>query len=120
HVQNKDYAKMLEALFTLDEAVGGDPYLAGMKAAAYAGIGSVPQAKKHAEQALAKEPSLAQPHWILVYVALEERNNAEVARLLTRLENELGETIPPLTQDADFAGFIASPQYRTWSAARRA
>jgi formylglycine-generating enzyme required for sulfatase activity len=119
HVRAKDYVRVLEALFTLDEGVGGDPYIAGLRAAAYAGIGNVQEAKRHAQQALAKEPSLVQPHWILVYVALEQKDNAEVARLLTRLESELGETIPLLTEDHDFAGFTASSEYRNWAAGRK-
>lgn len=119
HVRAKDYTKMLEALFTLDEAIGGDPYIAGLKAAAYAGIGNIQQAKRHAQQAVAKEPSLAQSHWILVCVALEEKNYGEVARLLTRLEDDLGETIPDLTEERDFTGFTASAEYRAWIKSRK-
>ena len=119
YFHDKDYAKMLEALFTLDDAVGGDPYLSGQKAAAYAGIGNVAQAKQQAQAAVSKEPSLAQPNWILFYLAIDGKNYVEATRLLTLLENQIGESIPDMTQDADFAGFVASPQYKSWSAARR-
>lgn len=120
YVHNKDYAKMLEALFTLDEAVGGDPFLGTLKALAYAGIGSVPQAKQCAQQAMAKEPSLAQPRRVLAYIAIEEKNYSEAIRQFTVLERELGETIPEFRDDPDFAVFVGSPEYRNWKGRRHA
>ncbi len=119
HVRSKDYAKMLDALFTLEQAVGADPYLVGLKSVAYAGISNMSQARLLAQQAVAKEPTLIAPNWVLLQIALDEKNYREVAGSLTILE-DLGQSLPDLRADTAFVAFVASPEYRTWSANRKA
>jgi hypothetical protein len=112
----RDFEGFRQAVDAMDRMVGGDPYLNVLRANAYVAEGNLPAARKAAEAAVAGEPGLPKTHWTLVDVALLQRDFAEVARTLTRMESQLGVVLRDLRLNPAFADFFASPEGLAWLA----
>jgi len=116
HYSRGDFARARRSVDELDRMVGGDPYLNVLRANAYVAEGNLPAARKAAEAAVAGEPDMPKTHWTLVDVALLQRDFAEVARTLTRMESEVGVVLRALQMNPAFADFGASPEGLAWLA----
>jgi tetratricopeptide (TPR) repeat protein len=118
HFYRKDFAEALACVDALDEAVGGDPYLDFMRANLHHSAGRPTEARNSALKAIEDEPTLIQPHWTLLTLALEAKDFAEIARLLTVMEKKFSLRFDALEEAEPYAEFVKSPEYAKWLAAR--
>lgn len=120
YVLRGDVEATLEAIDTLDEGVGGDPYLDQLRATVLLGAGRLPEARAAADRLAESLPNLTEAQFPRVDVALAEGDFAAVAEGLLRLEREHGAWFDPAAVKADplWAGFAASPYYKRWATAR--
>ena len=114
HVLNGDFDKALKCVERVNEAVEGDAALLQMKAQLYLESGDLQSARKSATEALKLEPDHVDSHWILVALALQQKDHAETARLLTKIERDFGLEIDNVNGVPEYADFVRSPEYREW------
>jgi predicted Zn-dependent protease len=106
------------ALSAINEAVGGDPYLHSVRGNLYVLEGKLEEAESMADLMLAQDPTWQDAYWLQVSVALAQHDHPRTARLLTKIRDELGAEILDLTQIAEYAEFVKSPEYAEWKNAR--
>jgi tetratricopeptide (TPR) repeat protein len=110
----------LGAIERLDKAVG-DPYLGVLAASARKLAGEPAQAKAALRSAIAREPTLAEAHYVLLDIVLGERDWAEAKRLLIALEEGCGIRMQDdLSELLPYREFAKSAEYREWQARRPA
>jgi hypothetical protein len=115
----KRFDEYLSALDRLDRRLGGDPWLEVLRGIAHRERGDRNEAKVSFEAAVRDEPTLEAAHWGLVNLSLEEKDHQATAKLLERLENELGVEIrKDLHGVPEYAEFVQSDEYREWSKRR--
>lgn len=115
----KKFEGSLAAIDRLDARIGGDAYLEVLRSGVYTTWGKRPETKAALERATTKEPSLQQPYWSLVALALEDKKFGEVATLLNRIEKNTSLTIAPVNElPADYAPFVASKEGKAWAKSR--
>ena len=121
HFYRKEFAEALACVDALDESVGGDPYLDSMRANLHHSAGRPAETKEAALRVIEAMPTLANPHWLLVQLALEAKEFSEVAHLLAILEERCDQRIIPEKMQASglYAEFVKSPEYAKWLAARK-
>jgi len=119
HFYRKDFAKIVECASRLERRLGGDAHLASIQVVALGNLGRMAEARALAESAMKSEPDLPSIHWAAVKISLDEKNYKETARLLLRLEKDLGVGIADLTTLPDYAGFVKSAEYGEWLAERK-
>lgn len=118
HLASGQLNEALADLDSIDQAIGGDPYLDSVRASVCLTTGDLPKAKEFATQAIAREPELERAYVVLLGLSLREKNFAETARLLTTLETKLHVKLPVLTMNPEYAGFVASDAYTAWMKSR--
>lgn len=113
HVLKKDAKALRECLWRLDDAVGGDPILRVIDANFQLDQGDRTEARRLAEEAIKLEPDMIGAHWVLVAVALAEKDHKETARLLKRVVQACRFDLdaPGLKKLDDYKHFVASPEY---------
>jgi tetratricopeptide (TPR) repeat protein len=115
----KQYDKAVESVDRLETSIGGDAHLKNVRAGLLFAKGDLEGARTWATKAVAEEPTLLDAHWTLVTVSLQQKDHAETARLLTRLESDLKVPITDLTRVPEYAAFTKSAEYRKWMGSRR-
>jgi hypothetical protein len=114
YVLKKDFVRAKESTDRLDEAVGGDPYLAVLRADLNVAAGDLKSARDLANRAIKEEPGLAPAYVSLLAVSVQEKNFAESLDLLKMLDQKQMMEIGDLTAVPEYAGFVKSPQYQEW------
>ncbi|MHC4990268.1 MAG: tetratricopeptide repeat protein [Planctomycetota bacterium] len=104
----------IAALKRIKRSVGGDPFLDYLAALVYAEAGKVDLAKAKLQVAKTAEPTLEEPHWTTIAIALEENDFPTVARSLRTLEKQFGYVFDDLREVQQYRGFVASDEYRQW------
>ncbi|MBN2023758.1 MAG: hypothetical protein JW809_13305 [Pirellulales bacterium] len=110
----REFSKARECLDRLDKAIGGDPYLDILRANSYIEEDKHDAAKKHASRALTDTDIATDACWILVTLALVQRDHDETTRLLNLLERDYGVETEDLTTIPEYAEYVKSPQYQKW------
>jgi tetratricopeptide (TPR) repeat protein len=109
----KQYKEALKYLERLNQAVGGDPNLLGMRALALVELGLYAEARVEAEKAIQQEPKLETPYWMRIAAAIKEKNYADaltwLKKVVERCEISLDEGAMRATPN--FAEFAKSPQF---------
>ncbi len=113
-----EHDRIVKVIESIDEAVGGDPYLAAMKASALLQSGDVPAARVAAEQATAQEPTLRYAQVIRLEVVVAQRDHAATADALTALETGFGQRTGGVATSPVFADFVASAEGAAWLSER--
>jgi tetratricopeptide (TPR) repeat protein len=113
-LQKKDFAQALASIDRIERAVEDTPYANLLRAYVHQNAGNWPAARKAAEAAVAAEPTLADAHWILVLVSLQEKKHAETLERLNEIERRFKPKFPDFASIPDYADFVKSPQYREW------
>jgi tetratricopeptide (TPR) repeat protein len=108
------YDEVRAVIDRLDARIGGDPYQDARRALSFLEEKKYKLARDHAQKAIAAEDTLLLPYFVLLQIALEEKDFEEVARLLTVVEGKSLMTFPELTTISAYAEFVKSPQYQTW------
>jgi tetratricopeptide (TPR) repeat protein len=118
YFNRKEFDKALECVDALDKSVGGDSYQDFMRANLHYAAGKPAEARVAALRSVEREPTLIQPYWTLLTLALEAKDFAEIARLLTLVEARFPLRFDALEQVEEYAEFVKSPEYAKWLAAR--
>lgn len=116
----KDFDKCLAAVESLDKRLGGDPYLNSFRANMALVQGKTDEARKYFEAAAAGAPGVVQPYFALVEISMTQKDFAETARLMTKIEKELNfRFADDLSETPVFAEFCKSPEYAAWQEQRQ-
>lgn len=118
-ISSKRFDRALQGLDRIEAMVGKDSYLDYQRAEVHFAAGNLPGCKTSAAASIAAEPALLGPHWILVLTSLQEKDFRETARLLTRLESDLGLYMGDLTSVDAYKEFVVSDAYRDWLKTRK-
>jgi hypothetical protein len=110
----KAYDQVLAGLDRVDKAVGGDPYLKGLRANALMLQGKTEAAVKMAEAATAEEPTLQPAYVVILTLSLDKRDFAKTAQVLSALQTKCGLKFQDLTTVPEYKEFVKSPQYKAW------
>lgn len=119
YVQAKKYDLALAAVDDLEKQVGIDAHLHDQRATIHMEAGEYAKAKEWANKAIAVEKDLASPFWTLVTTSLQEKAWGETAKMLARIEKELGLEMGDLTKIEIYAGFVKSPEHKAWLESRK-
>lgn len=114
-----DYGSMLTAVDQIDRRVR-DPWLNILRAKASMLGGRYDLAKRFADSAIAYDSLLIVPRWVLVVVALKERNFQEAVRLIQFIAayDNIDTYIAELAKSKVGKEFIASKEYQAWERGR--
>jgi tetratricopeptide (TPR) repeat protein len=116
----KDFEKCLASVESLNKRVGGDPYLNSFRANMALVQGKTDEARKYFEAAAAGAPGVVQPYFALVEISMIQKDFAETARLMTKLEEEMNiRFADDLSETPVFAEFCKSPEYEAWKEKRQ-
>jgi hypothetical protein len=110
-----EHAKSAAALGRIEAFVGGDVHLRALRGAQLARAGDVETGRQLALEAVRIEPTLATGHDVLLGIALQAKDHAAVARLLTDVADNL--PVDPrevVRNQAQYAAFRESPEGRKW------
>ncbi|HXY34339.1 MAG TPA: hypothetical protein VEI07_08935 [Planctomycetaceae bacterium] len=110
----KDYKRAMEGVERIDKAVGGDPYLKVLRGNLFVVQGQLDAAWKMDEAAVAEEPTLTPAYFALVAIALQKRDFAKTAELLSDLESKCNVKFKDLTTVPAYAQFVKSDEYKKW------
>jgi hypothetical protein len=113
-VAHKSFDKALAGIDRIDKAVGGDPHLKVVRAQVLQKQGKRAEALKMVEAAIAEEPTLKGAYYFLTHRALQAKDFAKTAELLTTLETKCGVKFKDLTKVPAYREFVKSPEYETW------
>jgi tetratricopeptide (TPR) repeat protein len=111
---NEEYDAALRAIDTLDEAVGGDPFLDALRATLFGAQKDFTTAEEYLDRTLAALPDLALVYWYGVGLALEEADHEKVLHWLKRVDANIETEWEDLKTIPEYAGFVASPQHKDW------
>lgn len=118
HSLRREHDACLAAIDRLDERIGGDPYLAVLRAAACLGAHDHAGAIGSIEAAIGAMPDLVQPYWIRVAISLDQKKYDDTVAWLDRISERFDMPITDLEGVAEYADFVKSPEYRAWMARR--
>jgi hypothetical protein len=74
----------------------------------------------HFKAAIAGEPTLALAHWVLIGLSLQDKQFKDTARYLDGIERDAHLELGDLEPLKEYAGFVKSPEYKTWKKKRAA
>jgi len=118
--QKGRYDLALAALDRIRASVGGsDAYLDFMRSKVLYEKKDLAGARAAAQQAIAKEPTLADPYWVLIDISVDEKDHGGAVGVLAALEKATGQRIDGLDASGPYAELVRSAEYRNWSASRR-
>lgn len=112
-VLRKDWDGAVACLDRLDQRVH-DPYLSVMSGSLLKVKGDREGARRRMEAALAADKTLADAYWVLLTIALEDKDHARTAELLDGVEANTAVRFKDLTTVPQYASFVKSKQYREW------
>lgn len=112
-LQNEN-EKAVECIEKTRESVGGDAYLAVMRANVLTKMGKLEEALESLKQAEQEEPTLQSIYSLGLDICLAAKDFDTTAAYLTKLEKDFGFTWKDLTTVDVFKEFTESPQYQEW------
>jgi tetratricopeptide (TPR) repeat protein len=117
YVLKKNYDESLACVDRTMKLMGVDAALLVTRANLLLLAGKSPQAMADIRKAIALEPDSSDPYSAGVDVALAAQDHAATLEFLTALEKKFGLEFLDLAASESFAGFVKSPQFKTWQAA---
>ncbi len=113
----EQWPEALEVIANLRSAVGDDAFLDTLEAQVHLDTGDLYGAALAAATAVELEPTLVEAWWTRLEIAVAGDEHDQIAACLASL-NHIGEQIPEVERNEDFAKFVGSPAYRHWVEAR--
>lgn len=110
----KDFEGALKAIDTIEDAIGGDPYLAVLRTQVLWNLGQADRAKAMLAQAMKNEPDLIDLWWAAVQLSLWRRDHGETARLLAEIESRFDVLMGDLRGNSVYSEFVTSSEFRAW------
>jgi hypothetical protein len=120
HMTNRRFEAALHAIDRFEKRIGGDPNLQLARAQVHFLAGDERKCRAACEAAIREEPTLTGPYFLLIGIALKQKDFAQTASLLLAFEKEIGLLPPGIEQSPDFAEFAASKECETWKRSRAA
>lgn len=114
HFLREEFSECLEAIESVENVVGGDPYLDTYRGNLALAQGNYPEALRFAEQSIAEDPTLPDSYWLRVSVALNQGDYDQVVEELKLLDREFAMEWEDLSQIPEYASFVNTPQHRQW------
>lgn len=114
-----DLQGTLNAIDSIEKIVGKDAQLDNLRSEIYYKKGDYKQALSFAEKAVEEEPTLVNSYWTVLGISLKMQNYDLTAKYLTLVENKLNIPLADLSEIPEYAGFVASEQYKTWVKSRK-
>lgn len=118
-MMRKDYAAVMKTIDQLDARVK-DPYLHYLRGSVMLDKGDGKAARRSFQSAIAAEPRLVMPYWVLISLSLTDKQYKDTARYLTGIERDAGVRLSDLTQLEQYQGFVKSKEYKAWNKERQA
>ena len=110
----KEYDKALAALGRLEKQVAGDPYLNVLRASFLLEQGKHDDAAQAVQKAVDAEPTLQPAHVSRFEIANMRKKYADMVRFLGEYEKTFDEKLGEFETEPDFAGFVASAEYKEY------
>ncbi len=110
----KEYDKALAALGRLEKQVAGDPYLNVLRASFLLEQGKHDDAAQAVQKAVDAEPTLEPAHVSRFEIANMRKKYADMVRFLGEYEKTFDEKLGEFETEPDFAGFVASAEYKEY------
>ena len=110
----KNYDGALASIARVQRALGGDAYLDFLAGNVYYVKGDHAAARARLNRAITAERDLVEPYWTLITISLEQRQWAETARLLERVELDAGVEVQDVGDVAEYARFAETKAYQAW------
>ncbi len=119
-VLRKDYKGTLKALDHLDKRVGGDPYIDVQRSHMFLADGNPTEAARTAKAATTAEPELIDGWYAAVDAGSATKDYAGAVAAMKVLKDKFQIDLPEesLAKEPQFAGLLASPDYKAFKAAR--
>jgi predicted negative regulator of RcsB-dependent stress response len=117
HVLRKEWDKAIQRIDSLDSRVH-DPFLEFLRGSMLLQKGDTAGAKARFGAAIQGDPTLQQPYFAAMEVAMKEKDWTSTADLLTAVERDAGVKLANLEQVDEFSGFVKSKAYKAWKAGR--
>jgi len=117
-ILRKDFPAALKSIDRIDKSVGGDPLLNFHRGTIHLEMGKVAESRAFGLKAAKDVPYLQEPRWLLVTVALNEKEHAETVKLLEGLERDFKLVMENFDTIPDYADFVKSREYRDWLKSR--
>lgn len=114
YIMAEKWDQAFAALANVDRAVGGDPYIEVIGSNMEMMRGDVAAARRRAENAAQREPTLTDAYWALINVSLREKKYDETAKWLRHLRDDLHQQLGDLSAVPDYAEFLASAEGRAF------
>ncbi len=111
-LSDQQYARALQAIESISQQVGGDPFLLVQKAIAHLGLSDRMLAKDLCLEALNEDPDLIIASTTLLQISLEEQDNATSGRLVEELHRRGILQIRSLPQTPLYESFVQSEEFR--------
>jgi tetratricopeptide (TPR) repeat protein len=118
-IAQQRFPEALAAVDRFERRIGGDPYLHSLRSGIYYEQGNLAKAKELCRAAVAADPSLEDVYWTLVGYAAEEKDFAELTRLLTTLETKLKVRIGDISNTPLYADYVRSKEFVAWNNSRK-
>jgi hypothetical protein len=116
-VQAKEWAKALESIDRLDEAVGGDPYLNVLRSGVHVSAEKPVHARDDLKKAVAGMPDFRPAHWSRLDLDLKIKDYADALEVMKGLHSKFKVVFKTdLASVPLFADFAKSPQHKEWLA----
>ena len=114
------YTEILNSLDRIDRRLGGDPYIDFLRSRQYFAMEKFDLAKAMAQKSIRAEPWLHDPYWLLIDIAIKQKDHRSTAKLLVAIERRLRVTIlvKNVEESAAYAEFIKSPNFKKWAKPR--
>ena len=120
HLLHKRYADALQSVDNLDKAVGGDPYLLGLRGNIQCLAGDFVAARTLALEAIEADGELAEPFVVLLNVSLAEKKHAETLDMLRNLTERFGYLFGDLAEVEEYKHFAQSDEFEDWQKFQKA
>ncbi|MDA1055703.1 MAG: hypothetical protein O3C40_35355 [Planctomycetota bacterium] len=114
HFMREEYDKSLAAIDALDRVVGGDPHLNALRANVYLEQGDYERAEAAANNAIEADPALEDAYWTLITAAMAKDDFAAMLERMKLLDSSFEMEWGDLSEIAEYASFVKSPQYQEW------
>lgn len=113
YVLGEDFEAAHGALDSLDERVGGDPYLDVLRSGIWFSAGDSERARATARSALERDASLLDARWSLIGIELAAQNHEATAQALDEIV-EAGVVLEGLEGIPEYAAFVGSDAGKEW------
>lgn len=112
----KNLDKCLQAITAIESRVGADGMTQMLRANIYMTLGKSQEAVTYARKAIDAEPDMTDPYFTLAQSHVALGQFGEAIEVYTTLQDDFGYqfTKENFAQDATFAKFIDSPQFKQW------